>query len=339
MAHRENRKQPVTSPSGASSITKTREIPPSVLRFIKGSIIDISEASDFYRKRAEVATLLRDFVEPRPNSSYFLKNRFDRHFLVNLPLMLRPHVMRPADALADALFLLGREWAKRDFGNLPIAALPTDEFLRTQWEEGNVWDAFLQRDGCFGEIWWHSLLPDGKVTRWGGGCESGDFELRVEFNFDATKPPKMLIGIKGKPAAILMNHWMTLTPNSSSKNSPGTKELREKSAALLDSIGATLKMDLKLIQPDKGRPRKEFGERAAYLLDHEKRGLASIARELCQLPQNSTALARRQCFDRIRKAANNYYKLLRSDYTALTAVRVRERLIRIPANPNAVKSE
>jgi hypothetical protein len=339
MAHRENRKQADKSPSGVSSIKKTRELPPSVRRFIKGSTIDISNASDFYRKRAEVATLLRDFVEPQPNSSYLLKNQFDRHFLVNLPLMLHLHVMRPADALADALFVLGREWAKRDFGNLPIATLPTDEFLRAQWEEGNAWDAFLRRDGCFGEIWWHSLGSDGKVTRWGGGCESGDFEVRVEFNFDATKPPKMLIGIKGKPAAILMNHWMTLTPNSPSKDSPGTKELREKSAALLDSIGATLKMDLRLIQPEKGRPLEKFGERAAFLLDHEKRSLASIASELCQLPPNSTALARRQCFDRIRKAASNYYKLLRSDYTALTTVRVRQRLIRIPPNPNAVKSE
>lgn len=247
--------------------------------------------------------------------------------------------MKPADALADALFFLGREWAKMDYGTLPIASLPTDEFLRIQWKEADAWDAFLRSDACFGEIWWHNLGADQNVERWGGGSDSGDFELRVDFNFDATKPPKMSIAIKGKPAAILMNWWMTLKPSSAPQKYPEMTELREKTAALLDSIVGTLKMDLRLIQSQRGRPRQEFGERAAYFLDHEKRSLPSIARELCQLPQNSTALARRQCFDRIRKAANNYYKLLGNDYTTLTTVRVRERLIRVPPNPNLVKSE
>jgi len=314
-------------------------VPPAVRDLICGNVINLSGASDFYKKRAEVATLLRDFVEAQPNSCFLLKNRFDRHFLVNLPVILHVRGMRPADALADALFVLGREWAKRDFGNLPIASLPTDEFLRAQWKEANAWDAFLRIDGCFGEIWWHNLGSEKKVTKWAGGCDPGDFELRVEFNFDVTRPPKMLISIKGEPAAVLMDYWMTLNPNNPSKGPSATKELREKSAELLDSIVGSLKMDLKLIQPEKGRPRKEFGERAAYLLDHEKRSLASIAKELCQLPQNSSALARRQCFDRIRKAANNYYRLLRSDYMALTTVRVRQRLIRVPPNPALVKSE
>ena len=74
-------------------------------------------------------------------------------------------------------------------------------------------------------------------------------------------------------------------------------------------------------------------------LDHERQSISLIAKRLCQLPQDASASVRRQCFDRIRKAANNYYKLLGSDYTALTSVRVRERIIRVPGNPSAVKSE
>jgi hypothetical protein len=247
--------------------------------------------------------------------------------------------MKPADALAEALFFLGREWAKRASGTLPIASLPTDEFLRFHWKEADAWDAFLRSDACFGEMWWHSLGADRNVQSWGGGSDPGDFEIRVEFNFDPKKPPKMSIGIKGKPAAVLMNWWMALKPSSAPSKDPAMKEMREKTAALFDSIVGTLKMDLRLIQPQKGRPREEFGERAAYLLDHEKRSLPAIARELCQLPQNSTALARRQCFDRIRKAASNYYKLLGSDYTSLLTVRVRQRLMWIPPNPSFVKSE
>jgi hypothetical protein len=98
-------------------------------------------------------------------------------------------------------------------------------------------------------------------------------------------------------------------------------------------------MNLKLLRRERGRPRADFGERAAYLLDHEKKNLALIAKELCELSPTASPSVRRQCFDRIRKAANNYYKLLRNGYTTQTTLRVRQRIIRIPGNPNAVKSE
>jgi len=115
--------------------------------------------------------------------------RFDRHFLTNLFVVL-------------------------DFGNLPIASLPTNEFLVAQWKEATVWDTFLRTDGCFGEIWWHNLGPDKKVTRWAGGSDPGDFELRGEFNFDANGPPKMLISIRGEPAiqVLLDFRCSLLTP-------------------------------------------------------------------------------------------------------------------------------
>lgn len=318
---------------------RAKHIPAEIQPRIKKNIIDISEASNFFKRRAQVATLLKGFVEALPGFRFRLENNFDVFFLNNLPLFLTSHSMKPADALADALFRLGREWAKKDYGNLPIGSLPTDEFLRMQWQEANVWDAFLKSDACFGEIWWHNLDADNHVKKWSGGFDPGDFELRVEFNFDAEKPPQMSMRVRGKPAALLMNWWMTLNPNSPPRKYPRLKELRVNTAALLDSIVGALKTDLKLIQPQKGRPREEFGERAAYLLDHEKRSLPLVARELCQLSANSNSLARRQCFDRIRKSANNYYKLLGHGYTTVTKDRVRVRLFRIPPNPNAVKSE
>jgi hypothetical protein len=321
------------------AVSRAKRLPAEVQPLIRKNIIDLSGASHFFKKKAGVATLLKGFVEALPNSQFRLENDFDAYFLNNLPLFLKGHSMNIADVLAEALFRLGREFAKRDYGNLPIGSLPTDEFLRMQWKEADDWDAFLQSDACFGEIWWHNLGADENVESWGGGSDPGDFQLRVEFNFDATKPPKMSISIKGKPAAVLMNWWMTLNPNSAPQKHPEMKELREKAAAMLESIFGTVKMDLKLIQSKKGRPRQEFGERAAYLLDHEHRSLPSIAKELCQLPQSSTALDRRQCFDRIRKAANNYYKFLGHDYTTLTKTRVRTRIIRVPPNPNFVKSE
>jgi hypothetical protein len=45
----------------------------SLKDLIRGSVIDVSGASDFYKKKAEVAVLLQDFVEPLAN--YRLKNQ------------------------------------------------------------------------------------------------------------------------------------------------------------------------------------------------------------------------------------------------------------------------
>jgi hypothetical protein len=96
---------------------------------------------------------------------------------------------------------------------------------------------------------------------------------------------------------------------------------------------------LKLARPERGRPRVDFGERTAYLLDHEKKQVAFIAKQLYDMPPDASSLARRQYFDRVKKAAKNYYRLLCTDYTTLTKTRVRQRIIWIPPNPNAVKSE
>jgi hypothetical protein len=102
---------------------RARRIPAEVQPLIKDNVIDISGASGFFKKKAKVSTLLKGFVEALPDSQFRLQNNFDAYFLVNLPLFLKGHPMKPADALADTLFVLGREWAKRDYGNLPIASL------------------------------------------------------------------------------------------------------------------------------------------------------------------------------------------------------------------------
>jgi hypothetical protein len=314
-------------------------LPPSVQNLVSGSVIDVSGASDFYKKKAEVATLLENFIELHPHFRYRLKNGFDGYFLVNLPLFLRGHPTKPADALADALFFLGRQWAKTGYGKMPIASIPSDDFLRDSWKDATDWDAFLLREGCIGEVWRHNLGANGEVRAWAGGWDPSDFELLIEFGPDTTKPPTMTIRVKGEPAAIFMRWWMTLNPNSPPQKHPGIKALQEKAETVLDAIAGRLKMNLKLTRPEKGRPWVDFGEHAAYLLDHKRQNMALIAKELCQLPQDASSSMRRRCFDRIRKAVNNYYKLLRSDYRTLTSIRVRERIVRVPGNASPVKSE
>ena len=112
------------------------QLPPSILGLIDENTVSLSGASKFFRKRAETAALLRDFVEALPNFSYRLKNEFDRFFFANLPMVARNHPMSAPNILADALFTLGRQWARIDHGKLPIATLPTDRYLAQSVEGG-----------------------------------------------------------------------------------------------------------------------------------------------------------------------------------------------------------
>ena len=334
------KKQPETRiPARSSGSEDVAQFPDAVAKLLRGNVIDLSGASKFYRQKANVAALLEGFVDRLPNSHFRLANGFDRYFIRNLRLFLTGTSGSVSDLIAEALFRLGRQWAKTDYGRLPLASVPSDEFLRSVWSGAEEWEAFVHRDGCVGEVWLLALCDDGTVCTWSGASDPHDFELRVDFGWNAKLPPSVTISLKGPPAAILMKWWMTLNPNSNPEIYPEAKDLRETTGTVLDSIIAALKLKLRITRPDRGRPRADFGEQAAYLLDHEGVNIALIAKKLGQLPQTASSSERRQCFDRIRKAANNYYKLLRTDYKDLTTVRVRQRIIRVPAGIDPVKSE
>jgi hypothetical protein len=132
MASKPKNKRGKAAPTAQDGV-EAAQLPPSVQNLARGCVIDVSGASDFYKKKAAVAALLEDFVEPLPSFHYRLKNQFDCYFFANLPVFLRHPPSTPADSLADALFLLGRQWAKTRYGNLPIASIPSDEFLRNAW--------------------------------------------------------------------------------------------------------------------------------------------------------------------------------------------------------------
>lgn len=315
-------------------------VPPEVRHLVNGTVINLAGASAFYKKKAEVATLLKDFVEPLPDSHYRLKNQFESWFLGSLPLFFRRNDSgQPADILAEALFLFGQHWAKIDSGKTPMASIPTDNVLRKAWEGADEWDAFLHRDGCVGQGWIYEIDDDGRVRAWSGGSDPDVFHLWIRFGNKPTQPPTMTIEVKGKAAAIFMSFWMTLNLNSNPEKHPGKEELRKKAGSVLDSIVKNLKTKLTILRPEKGRPSSNFGESAAYLLDHLKKNIAWVAKELCHLPQNASPSARRQCFDRIRKAATNYYGHLRSDYMTFEPERVRQRVIHVPGSVSPVKSE
>jgi hypothetical protein len=315
--------------------------PAQIAHLVHGSVINLSGASDFYKKKAHVAaTVLVDLVEPLSNFRYRLKRDFAPYYFRNLRLYLQPSDARSvSDNMAEALFALSKHLPKIDYGRLPIRPLPSDEFFRSAWKGADAWEAFLRRDACIGQGWLHEISDDGTVRNWSGEFDPDVFDLFIRFGNDTTKPPTMRIDVKGKAAALFMEFWMTLNLNSSPQEHPRKKELRDNAGIVLDAIVKLLKAKLTILRPEKGRPSSRFGEQAAYLLDHQKKKILQVAIELCQLSADATPSTRRQCFDRIRKAANNYYRQLRNDFLVFDPERVRRRIISVPGNPAAVKSE
>jgi hypothetical protein len=314
--------------------------PAQIARLVKGSVINLSGASDFYKKKAHVATLLADLVEPLSNFRYRLKGGFAPYYFGNLRFYLQPSDSRSvADNMAEALFALSKNLPKIDYGRLPIGSIPTDEFLRDAWKGADEWDAFLRRNARIGRGWINEMSDDGTVRNWSGEFDPDVFDLFIRFGNDTKKPPTMSIDVKGKAAALFMDFWMTLNLNSSQEEYPMKDELRNRAGLVLDSIVKLLKTKLTILRPEKGRPPSGFGEKAAYLLHHDKKKVFQVANELCKLPPDATPSARRKCFDRIRKAANSYYRQLESEFFTFDPERVHQTVYHVPAGIAPVKSE
>ena len=150
--------------------------PAQIAHLVKGAVINLSGASDFYRKKAHVATLLADLVEPLSNFRYRLKGGFAPYYFGNLRFYLQPSDTRSvADNMAEALFALSKNLPKIDYGRLPIGSLPTDEFLRDAWKGADEWDAFLRRNARIGRGWINEMRDDGTVRNWSGEFRSRRF--------------------------------------------------------------------------------------------------------------------------------------------------------------------
>jgi hypothetical protein len=314
--------------------------PAQIAHLVRGSVINLSGASDFYKKKAHVATLLADLVEPLSNCRYRFKGGFAPYYFENLRFYLQPSDRRSvADNMAEALFALSKNLPKIDYGRLPIGSTPTDEFLRGAWKGADEWDAFLRRNARIGRGWINEMSDDGTVRNWSGEFHPDVFDLFIRFGNDTKKPPTLSIDVKGKAVALFMDFWMTLNLDGGLGEHPRREELRNKAGIVLDAIVKLLKTNLTILRPEKGRPSSRFGEQAAYLLDHQKKTIVQVANELCDLPLEATSSARRQCFDRIRKAATNYYRHLSSDFFTFDPERVRRTIYHVPGNVDPVKSE
>jgi hypothetical protein len=296
--------------------------------YVQGNIIDLSKASSFFQKEAAVAEVLTDYVEKLPHSRYRLKNGFDAFFHGSLPVFLANHPAQPADALADSLFRVAKAWANGRY----VDSLPGDwrctrtEALSNEWKQSwkrmpeEDWDLFRQMSSPLAQYIVTALDEKGNVDH--GLCyvpTVRHVQLGISFQQNTRLDPEMRILIKGDPAVSFMIAYI--------RKSQGQKWPRDKKKELEllrvifeSTVKAVAKEFLGLTRPNKGRPR-DIGERAAYLLYHEKKPIRLVSRELCALRQEPDHSCDSKCHDKIKKAAGNHFKQLSRELQSLIEVK------------------
>jgi hypothetical protein len=107
---------------GAATGADLRDLRDRILKsYVHGNVLDLSKASDFYRREAAVAEVLADYVELLPGSRVRLKNGFDACFHHSWALFPAGEPS-PADALAHSLFRIAQAWANSQY----VDSLPGD---------------------------------------------------------------------------------------------------------------------------------------------------------------------------------------------------------------------
>jgi hypothetical protein len=291
---------------------------------VDDNVLDLSKASDFYQKEAAVAEVLADYVEKVPDSRYRLKNGFEAFFRGSLQVFLARHPAQPADALADALFQLARRWAEL----MRVDSLPGDRHTSpfaafdSEWQQSwkrmpkKEWDAFQQMSQPLASYlltaFDHTRTVDDDLTY---VPTARHVELGIWFAQDLQQAPEMRILIKGDPAVSFMIAYIRKSQQQEWTRDD-KKEIDYLRRILVSSVSRIEKEFLGLTRETKGRPRG-VGERAAYLLYHERRPVRLVSRELCADRQKRDHICGSKCSDKIKKAAVNHFKHLRKELQSL----------------------
>lgn len=293
------------------------ELPSSVKGFIAGDILNLSDASVFYKKKAETATLLKDYVEPLPKYRYRLNGEFLDFFLINLPLFLRNDPRGLSDALAEALYFFARQWLLVDYRQ-PPTVLPVHEWLMGGWSlVDSELKRFAESGGAIGE-WWQCVVgEDGSLSL---DCdESRQSAIGFTISSERRSPPTVNISIQGQAAVAMIKFWITRK-----RADPGSSQSDKVSAArvqkILDSALKLLKVQLGICKSSSGRPPQSLNERAAYLHLHEGKSIRAVSlaiRKGSSGASESDHLSR----DRTRKAITNYFESLRNNFKSLLVKR------------------
>jgi hypothetical protein len=259
--------------------------PADLAAVVRGKTMDLSGVSLFCRRQAECAALFGSIVQLKPGV-FTLKSPFKENFIGSLHVWIRPNMgFSPEETVAYAL-VRHAEW-----------------YLKIR----DV-DALRERAGA---IRMKPQMP---------GPPMGWIEGIVRPTGEFTRDPEA----DGKPAILGWHEGAGDIAPSLGIEIRGPGVAPQDPAfrrTLLQSMVDSLAVVLELKRPKSGRPKAPQAEGAAYYRDHQGVGRAEIAKRLCSCGSSRHT---QQCFDRLNKLADSFYRTQRSSFERLVREQTRK---------------
>lgn len=277
-----------TAKNSSTMAQLTRRLSPDVAAVVRGNKVDFRGVSLFCRRQAECAALFGSIVQIKPGV-FVLKSPFKENFIGSLHVYYWPNaVYSPAEMVAMAL-IRHANWYLKTRDTDALRARPGAADL-SKW----LFRRVPYGPGTYLE---GILRPTGEFTR---DPEADGTSAILGWQDVSGNPPGLMIEIRGSGV-------------------PTEGPARRK---LLQSIADCLTVEMGLKRPSAGRPHLAgtAGE-AAYLRDHQRAGRAEIAKRLCSCGSSQHT---QQCFDRLNKLADSFYRTQRSAFEKLVRDQTRK---------------
>ena len=268
-------------------------LPVEITRYIKGKVVDLSDASLYYRKHAKaVIGRLDDVLTEKDSNRYELQASFFSFFMDVLCLEVDLHYDLPyinaGDFPAYALFDAGQLFERVTF---------TEEEVDVEESANYLWPHARP----ISEAWARLGNVNVPMNR-SYNFSDPRMMMGLRWERDRQALPKLTIEIKGEPVCLLMKAKQPL-------QSPVERLAAHKEAKVIwKSLLKKLSLWAEITQVGRGRRGKGLGHRAAFLHDHKKLTWKKVAEKLCPIrhkhnwncTQNFRAQAR-QFWDRLQR--------------------------------------
>lgn len=311
------------------------DLKPDERALFNGSVIDLSGASKYYKRQMSIASHVEDMVGTGQDR-YQLSPRILSQVIAMRRLGVGGEHEEPANRLAHSVFVSAR-W----FG--------FESYLRMQRTKNEEWSEYFEAVKAHGPVRLRAsqrrlLLPVGKngeMLEEYSHPELPQLKLHLAFNTElASIKVGGLPGVAGIPETITVDE--TMDDNNSQildiehlpgfsikmegapvsqmmiatfdRNTEDVRAARAYTLRLLNGVMHEVKRFLRLVAK-KGRPRLGIGERAAVLLDHERKNIVQVTKGLCPSQSEPGHRHSKRCYDRVRLAAEQYYRSLEREFT------------------------
>ncbi len=291
----------------AAAGTRPRtNVPKEIGRYVEGRIVDLSDASRYYRRFAkEVIPRLQPVLKAKGDDRYQLAAGFFPFYIEVLRQIIGLHYglpyMNPGDFPAYALYHAGRH-----FGMATLVPMD-DRTIEQEFEVwpptrpvSEAWERFGKSGFPINRVNYFAVPPcDAEALRVG---EQGKerLALRLRFSHNRQALPKVTVEIEGEPVCVLMKATQTL-------NSREGHAVRDEAKKIWRLVVKKLSSWAGISQAGRGRPRENLGRQAAFLLDHRGLIWPKVVERLCRKKHRHNM----NCKENLRRQRRQFWASLR----------------------------